>query len=460
MTLRNRLMLALVATNLGLVVLVLLISGVQFERNFLGYLERADAARLAPVVEVLERWFAEQGDWAGLEQNLAAWQTLLGAQRRGGRGHEPMAGMAPRRGLDQRLLLRDSTGRLLIGRPRLLSEAHWTPVRGPDGQVVAELGVVTRPELLDGLERAFSEQQRKVLIVSGVLAVALAAGLSWLLATWLTAPLRRGMRAVESLAAGNYDNRIDDGRGDEIGDLLRDIDALAHTLSESRQAQQRFFSDIAHELRTPVAVLRGELEALQDGVRAVTPEALQSLHQEIMQLQRLVDDLRTLAAADEGSLEYTRRPLELAGWLRGWLQRAESGLSARGLNLEADIAEDDFVVEADEQRLQQLMENLLQNSLAYTRAPGRVRVSLGREGDRLLLRWADSAPGVSDEALPRLFDRLYRADASRSRALGGSGLGLSICARIAEAHGASLRAEHATEGGIAVLLSWPLTGER
>jgi two-component system sensor histidine kinase BaeS len=213
-------------------------------------------------------------------------------------------------------------------------------------------------------------------------------------------------------------------------------------------------ADIAHELRTPLSVLRGEIESLQDGVRALDQESVAALAHETTRLTRLVEDLHTLSLSDRGALTYHREPVDVADVLRdavaGWRREAEE----RGLSLTMDL-EDDTIVLADETRLAQVFANLMQNSLRYTDAPGRIAIGLQREGDRIVIDWQDSAPGVAAEELPRLTERLYRVDASRSRVSGGAGLGLAIARAIVEGHGGRLVTAASPLGGLAIRLELP-----
>jgi two-component system sensor histidine kinase BaeS len=221
--------------------------------------------------------------------------------------------------------------------------------------------------------------------------------------------------------------------------------------------RQQWMADISHELRTPLAILRGEIEAMQDGVREITPEAVESLHFEVLHVARIVQDLHDLSLIESPTFpaELTPvNPLEvLDETLRSFLPR----LAARDLRLDTDDGHPGPVtIMADAGRLKQLFSNLLENALRYVQTPGVLKIRRGLRDNRLVLVFEDSGPGVPEESLTRLFDRLYRVDKARSRAQGGSGLGLAICKSIVECFGGGITASQAPGGGLRITLTFPV----
>jgi two-component system sensor histidine kinase BaeS len=213
-------------------------------------------------------------------------------------------------------------------------------------------------------------------------------------------------------------------------------------------------ADIAHELRTPVSVLKGEVEALADGVRRPDPAAFVSLGEEIEQLSKLVSDLQALALADAGALELRQERLDLVDLLRQVGEGYRKRLAARNVGLELHLPERQ-VLSADPQRLRQLFQNLLENCNRYVDRGGQVRIRIERGADAVQVTVEDSGPGVIAGQRAHLFERFYRAEESRSRASGGSGLGLAICRSIAEAHGGAITAEPSPLGGLAIHVELP-----
>lgn len=230
---------------------------------------------------------------------------------------------------------------------------------------------------------------------------------------------------------------------------------MARTLSRNEQLRRQWIVDISHELRTPIAVIGGEVEAILDGIRQPTPERMAALHNEITALGKLVDDLHLLSLADQASLELTLAPVDLAALAREQFSHFEPRMAGQGLTLTLDAPET-LILQADAHRLHQLLSNLLENSLRYTDSPGQVRILLQGDSGQITLEIQDSAPDVPDTELPRIFDRLYRVDLSRSRALGGSGLGLAICREIVLAHGGDIQAEKSPLGGLSIKIHLPV----
>lgn len=356
--------------------------------------------------------------------------------------------------------LYDNAGTLIAGSyvDSALPDTISVPVFA-NGETIGALLSEPRRALDSPLETAFSQKQLRTSWLIGTVSLFAALLLSMLLARGLLAPVRRMMNSVSVLSSGDYSTRLDEQRGDELGQLTRDLDRLARTLEESQSARQRLFADIAHELRTPLTVLSGEIEALKDGIRSFDLEQLHSLDQEVQRLRLLIDDLYQLSLADVGGLRYQFAPLSLNECIRDSLEGSRERFAAQGLELEVETGSD-AIVQADEQRIDQLLRNLFENALKYTDVPGHVRIVLGSNGDSAQLLIEDSAPGVPAQDCERLFDPLYRRDGSRSRSSGGAGLGLAICRSIVEAHGGTIMAAPSALGGLAVEVRLPLEGPR
>jgi two-component system sensor histidine kinase BaeS len=322
------------------------------------------------------------------------------------------------------------------------------------GATVGYLGYVPRPELIASIERVYLQRQHVTFgaIALGMLATALFLGAG--LAYWLTRRVRALADGARALMQGDYGTRVEVRGHDELAQLGRDFNALAATLAAARQARQQWIADIAHELRTPIAVLRAEIESLEDGVRPLDQAAVSSLASETARLARLVEDLHTLSLSDLGALTYYKEPLAIAEVIEDVLDAQRRTLAQATLGVETRLDPTASVL-ADEGRLGQVFANLLQNSIRYTNAPGKIEVTAERRGDRVFVSWEDSAPGVPDEELERLTDRLYRVDGSRNRASGGSGLGLAIARAIVEGHGGTLTARSSALGGVAIDIALP-----
>jgi len=242
--------------------------------------------------------------------------------------------------------------------------------------------------------------------------------------------------------------------------LTQDFNSLALTLEKNEQGRRQWVADISHELRTPLAVLRGEIEALQDDVRQFTPEAIHSLYSEVMRLNRLVDDLFQLSMSDIGALTYKKENVDGAAILNHAADLFRAEFAKKNITLTVNApAEGELYLLGDHERLHQLFDNLLSNSLKYTDADGELRIRCQTADGGTEILFQDSSPGVPAADIDKLFERLFRVENSRSRTSGGAGLGLAICRNIVEAHGGTIAAEPSPFGGLSIRVTLP-SGEK
>lgn len=355
------------------------------------------------------------------------------------------------------LRILDAQGQLLAG------YQHDPP---PQGEV--QVPVVVRGETVAWIARPrpqgppqadqqrFAGQQLRGLYAIGGCAMLLAVIIALIVSSLILNPIRRLSEGVAALAQRDFSTRLDIASGDELGRLAADFNRLAEALERYDARQRQWLADIAHELRTPLAILRGELEAIIDGVRALDAAGARSLHQEALRLARLVDDLHLLSLAESGGLVLHRTPMAVAEVVQRSAQRFHERFAARGFKLVVDAKDANLTLPLDPQRIEQLIANLLENALRHASPPGPVSLGAHSDGRQCRIAVSDAGPGVPASALPRLFDRLYRTDAARTRVAGGSGLGLAICRSIAEAHGGRILASRSPQGGLLVELFLPL----
>ncbi|GGQ50106.1 sensor histidine kinase [Couchioplanes azureus] len=251
--------------------------------------------------------------------------------------------------------------------------------------------------------------------------------------------LVRPLRALAAAADGPADHhtRVPVTTADEIGSLARALNDLAERRERSESLRRAMVSDVAHELRTPLTNIRSWLEAAQDGLTATGPELLELLHEEAVQLQHIIDDLSDLAAADAGNLRVHPDEVYVRDILAQVAEAHRSAAETAGVRLSMEVV-DDPQVTADPVRLRQLVGNLVSNGIRHTPAGGAVTVGASAGGAGLTIEVRDTGTGIAAEDLPRIFDRFWRADRSRNRATGGSGLGLSIVRKLVEAHGGEI----------------------
>lgn len=441
-------------------------------QGFVDFINAADAERLPSIVQALEEHYGEHGDWDDLHDNGAMWRAVLirardideatgriedDEQHRERRSRRP----PPRRPqsdpwspLWPRLTVFDADKAKVVGRFEFDETARHQAV-SVRGATVGWIGMHEVSRVNSRVAEAFLADQRQGLVWASLAMALIVIVSSAILARAWARPVQRIAGVTRQLAGGDFAARVGPAGRDEIGGLARDIDFLAHSLAEADAARKRWMADTAHELRTPLAVLKGELEALQDGIRPLDQQAVASLHAEAQHLGSLIEELRELALADVGALDYHMAPVDLSELARECLSANAGRFRQHPLTVETQLPEQPTIIQGDVRRLRQLLENLIENSLRYTDPDGRLMVALSATRDRVVLSVDDSEPGVEPAQLPTLFEPFTRADTARSRRNGGSGLGLAICKRIAEAHGGSLTALSSELGGLRIELSLP-----
>lgn len=296
------------------------------------------------------------------------------------------------------------------------------------------------------LAASFRTALAQALLVAGSAALLTALAASVLVTARIVGPIRRLVLASRRLAEGHYAERVPAGSPDELGELAASFNALAGALESTERRRLELVGDVAHELRTPVATLEGYLEGLLDGVVEPNARTWAKLHDEAGRLRRLIDDLQTLSRAEARQVSLNPRPLDPAEIARSALDRLAGQFAEKGLELSTELPGSLPLVRADPDRAVQVLTNLLTNALHATPAPGSVRLALQQVGDTVEFTVADSGRGIAPEHLPHLFERFYRVDKSRSRALGGSGVGLTIARALVEAMGGQIWARSAGLG--------------
>jgi two-component system sensor histidine kinase BaeS len=331
-----------------------------------------------------------------------------------------------------------------------------------DGATVGWLGVRKTPQLSHPLDVEFAEQQTKAFYLIGMVTLCAAILVSFFLSRHLLRPIKQLTGGTQALSQRKFETRITIHSRDELGQLASDFNAMAQALENYEQLRRQWLSDISHELRTPLSILRAEIEAMQDGVRPITGEALASLHSEVLHLSKIVHDLHELSSAESAMLAIRREPVDPIQVLKATLKSFETRFKERDLRIEEGLEAPETILAGDEDRLRQLFSNILENALRYADSPGTLKVWHHRSERELTLNFMDSGPGVPAKSLDRLFDRLYRVDEARNREHGGSGLGLAICKSIVEALGGRIKAANAPLAGLLIEIVLPLlpTGDR
>jgi two-component system sensor histidine kinase BaeS len=284
----------------------------------------------------------------------------------------------------------------------------------------------------------FQAAMVQALLLSGGAATLVAVAVSLLVSARIVAPVRQMLAASRRIAAGHYAERVRAAGDDELALLAAEFNTMAAELEAVERRRVGLIGDVAHELRTPLATIEGYTEGVLDGVVAPSEETWTLIHDEVGRLKRLVSELQELSRAEAKQLALHTGAVEPAELVERARARLAPQYDEKGVELLAEASADLPPVELDADRILQVLVNLLGNALRATPAGGEVRVRARAEADALAIEVRDSGVGIAPEHLPHLFERFYRVDKARSRALGGHGVGLTICKALVEAHGGQI----------------------
>ena len=449
----NKLWLKLAAAFFLVVLLTVSVIAIVANRatsiGFQRFLDEDQADQAASVVNDLAAYYADYGSWSGVENVL---RDYLPGRGGGGGGAT--------------LIVIDGQGDVAAtagsGRGRARPEADQQealPIM-VGGQQVGGL-IIDQPGMMSGAPaQQYLESVNQALVYTTIIALLLALILGAFLARSLTKPLGDLTRATKAVAAGDLEQRVAPRSKDEIGELAVSFNQMAAALTSNEVQRQQLFADLAHELRTPISVIRGQLEGMQDGIFERTDENLATVHEETILLGRLVEDLRTLSLAESGQLPLKKEQIDLSQQAMQAVTAIEPLAEAEGVRLEISFEHHVRMVLADSARIQQVFSNLLSNALRHASQghDGDPLITVAVEGRERIARASvrDNGPGLPKEAQEHVFDRFWRADSARSRDQGGSGLGLAICKGIVEAHGGRIWVESAPGEGAAFIFELPL----
>ncbi len=342
----------------------------------------------------------------------------------------------------------DETGRTFIPGP----ESRSIPIR-TGGETVGQL--VTFAELRNGPEGPLLLAVSRVLLLTAITAGVAGLAIALILSQSLTSPLRHLSAAMQRFARGERNLALPRPSGDEVGDLTRSFQGMMTEIHQQEILRKEMTADIAHELRTPLSVIRANLDALADGVYPLTKENLAPIRESTELLDRLIEDLRTLELADAGRLTLEKSEIDFSRLLRRIAARFSPRAESCSQKIEVTCGVNLPAATADLQRLEQILGNLVDNALRHTPDGGVIRLSADADGAAVRIAVEDSGPGIPAGEIDRIFERFYRLDSGRARAEGGSGLGLAIARKLAEAHGGSLTAENRPGGGAQFTLRLP-----
>jgi len=465
----------LVAT-LSVVVFMTLIIRWSFDKGFLEYVNIEEQEEITRLAHQLEGYYATHKSWEDLRQQ--PWEILqlhasimppgkakhrLNEMSEEHHYREWMQKIKSDRKDDfrhpiERTVILDENGKIFFGEKLQTKLPRLQPLMY-NGKQVGNIGLYMPRKLFEANELLFVEKQTTFLFMACCISIVIAVGVTLLLAYFLAKPVRRLSYAARRLAEGDFSVRVPAESNSEMDRLASDFNTLASALENKKKQLERWVADIAHELRTPLTSLKGQIEALQDGIRTPDEKTYDILHKGVTRLERLVNDLYDLNRSDLGTFNLQTKKIDLCKLVKTEIMVHQQEAATAGLKLSAQCQDRPVSILADTQRIQQLLGNLITNSIRYTDRGGSIALRVHNDAEQAILEIEDTAPGVPDEALPNLFDRLYRVEQSRNRALGGSGLGLAICQQIVFAHHGTISASQAAAGGLKMTVTIPLITE-
>lgn len=456
MNLRTKLTAAFIVVVLLATSIVAVVSTVATKKLFHNYIENSRLAREKQWSEQLALFYAETGDWAGVQE------LLVMPGRFGMMGRHMMESKTGLLSGDRLLIINennvvvsDSTAKAL-GLRLKDKEIEKGTVLKINGVKIGTVIVQTNPpEALVRLEEIFSRSVSTAILGGGIAASILAMGLGIWYSRRITSPIINLTKTTQKISRRELFHRVEVKGNDEIAELTGAFNDMLESLEHNENLRKNLVADVAHELRTPLAILRGNLESLQDGAIAATPEVILSLHDEVLRMTRLVGDLQELSLAEAGKLVLHLNEADIAGLIERVIEPVRTVAAMKNINLGFSLPEALPPVNIDQDRISQVMLNILNNALQHTPEGGQILVSVSCRDRHLLVSVQDSGPGISPDDLPYVFERFYRADKSRTRSGGGTGLGLAIAKGFVEAHGGKIWAENVPTGGSIFTFSIP-----
>ena len=471
--------------SLVLVLLMLLLAQWGFDRGLLKHANQRQLSQYESLLPSLESIYQRNGSWRALALQPQLWHKLKQQAGLAFTSHNPhinppVSNDAP---WGVRRYSTDRASPPQLSEPRFsepqMPRLHAPPLALLDkdknriighegrpehrlylaimvqGGVAGYLSYTAREQIFDEYDLQLAQELTANLWWIAALMVLVCAALALPFAHSLLKPVQPIVNTLHELANGNLHARAHVSHQDEIAQVAQNVNQLAQSLHDRSEQRKTWLANICHELRTPIAAMRGELETMLDGIRPIQQDDIISAHQKTLQLQRLVEDLYQLTSSDIGALSFHKQDIDALDCLSNIITQIKPSILQAGLTFDfinsLPTAASGFIY-ADPLRLSQLLHNLIQNSIKYTQTPGKIVVRIFQQNEQLCIDIEDSSPNVTDDELTNIFELLYRGDASSNRQTRGAGLGLAICKSIAQSHQADLLASHSSLGGLKISL--------
>lgn len=471
MKLSHKLAAANIAVILVLVILFLSMNYVSNKTLLSGAMNAVDEEVMESFAEKLSDYYQKHQSWEGLVGNRNLWNQMVNKEfftiffSRSPKELPSPQIPAGNKGMElpfgtflQRLTLMDAGREILIPAEIAKEDVNLRKIR-LHGRTIGWLSVGKIDMDVLPLTQHFFNRQLYLTSLAGLFGGFVAVVLSFFLSRQITSPIKQLIRGARKISQRDFTVNICLMTRDELQELGQSFNQIAKELDRYETQQRQWLMDISHELRTPLTILLGEISAICDNLTKCDVAAVSSLREEVVQIKRLVDDLHDLSTINGTGFSFNKELIDLRQIVHSQLQRYQEKFSDKNLTLHSTLGDEPTLVYGDSDRLAQVVRNLMENCLRYTCSPGEVWVELSVSASAVKLAVQDSGPGVSQESLPKLFDRLYRADTSRNRVTGGAGLGLTICREILLSHSGSIQAAHSERGGLKIVMEIPTSME-
>ena len=435
-----------------------------------------DAARARRITHALERFYSNNGGWGGLQPMLERMGFVAGrdivvmavdgnlvgntsgspaGELKGLYAGGPAAVVVDKKRVGSVYVEKDIAA-LKRGMIDKKPPPLWTRFANlTDEQLRQYAGSFEEPAVTH-----ITDATNRSLILAGAGAGLIGLLLVSLISQRMLGSVRNLTAASRKMGAGDLSQRVPEGSRDEVGQLARTFNAMAGKLENAERQRRNMVADVAHELRTPLSNIQGYVEAVRDGVLEPDRATIGTIHQQVLYLADLVEDLRLLTETEADDFRLNREPGSLVETVRESVEGARAKAEASGVVLSVDLPAESPTIAFDRTRISQVVGNLLDNAVRHTPTGGMVTVSAAVGQSRACVTVADTGEGIPDDVLPFVFDRFYRVDPSRSRATGGAGLGLTIARKLVDAHGGSIRVESEAGRGTSFTFDLPLDGGR
>jgi signal transduction histidine kinase len=424
---------------------------------------RVDQAK-SQFIGAVTDYYETNKSWEGCASWLYENEALNQSKYGSGYGYDqpPSGGPPPsdKYGSAQMFALADADGKIVIGHDRLPIGQQLTSQQVDEGIPITLNGtrigtalLVLPPPDLDPREQRYLDSTNQALLVGAIGAGAAALLIGLLLSRHFLRPLTELTQAISAMRGGELAQQVQVRTKDELGDLAQTFNQMSAEIHRVNQLRKQMTADIAHDLRTPLMVISGYLEALRDGTLQPTPERFETMNQEATLLRRLIDDLRTLSLADAGELKLVYQSVQPQELLEQIRQSFEPIAQEQQVALKVQVKDNPPGLQVDRDRIMQVLANLVSNALRYTPAGGTVTLSARRTGDLVQLVVSDTGSGIPPDKLKNIFERFYRVESSRQESQGESGLGLAIAKSIVEAHQGTIAAESRVGVGTSMIIT-------